>query len=102
MRTRCRPRSPEPAILPLAAFLAAIDGLVKEGLVGRLEDATQIVYVSPLKALSNDIRRKHRRHAGGGARRDAPLPAAHRRHEGESWLGLGVDVKGAIYEGLLD
>jgi ATP-dependent Lhr-like helicase len=41
----------------LAAFLAAIDGLVKEGLAGGLEDATQIVYVSPLKALSNDIRR---------------------------------------------
>ncbi len=41
----------------LAAFLAAIDGLVKEGLAGRLEDATKIVYVSPLKALSNDIRR---------------------------------------------
>jgi ATP-dependent Lhr-like helicase len=39
----------------LAAFLAAIDGLVRQGLEGRLEDATQIVYVSPLKALSNDI-----------------------------------------------
>src|SRR5215471_11178206 len=41
----------------LAAFLAAIDCLVKDGLTGGLEDATQIVYVSPLKALSNDIRR---------------------------------------------
>jgi ATP-dependent helicase Lhr and Lhr-like helicase len=46
----------------LAAFLAAIDGLVREGLAansqgGRLEDATQIVYVSPLKALSNDIQK---------------------------------------------
>ncbi|HZU89403.1 MAG TPA: DEAD/DEAH box helicase, partial [Stellaceae bacterium] len=39
----------------LAAFLAAIDGLVCEGLAGGLADATQIVYVSPLKALSNDI-----------------------------------------------
>ena len=40
----------------LAAFLAAIDGLVKEGLAqGGLPDETQIVYVSPLKALSNDI-----------------------------------------------
>src|SRR5580704_14013663 len=39
----------------LAAFLAAIDSLVRQGLEGRLEDATQIVYVSPLKALSNDI-----------------------------------------------
>ena len=41
----------------LAAFLAAIDGLVRQGLDGELKDETQIVYVSPLKALSNDIRR---------------------------------------------
>src|ERR1700744_2566444 len=41
----------------LAAFLAAIDDLVRQGLDGRLEDATQVVYVSPLKALSNDIQR---------------------------------------------
>jgi ATP-dependent helicase Lhr and Lhr-like helicase len=41
----------------LAAFLAAIDALVRQGLEGRLADETQVVYVSPLKALSNDIRR---------------------------------------------
>jgi ATP-dependent Lhr-like helicase len=41
----------------LAAFLAAIDGLVRQGLEGHLRDETQIVYVSPLKALSNDIQR---------------------------------------------
>src|SRR5215472_7430704 len=41
----------------LAAFLAAIDGLVRQGLDGGLRDETQIVYVSPLKALSNDIQR---------------------------------------------
>ncbi len=40
-----------------AAFLAAIDQLVKEGLDGPLPDETRIVYVSPLKALSNDIQR---------------------------------------------
>ena len=40
----------------LTAFLAGIDALVRDGLAGRLEDATRIVYVSPLKALSNDIR----------------------------------------------
>ncbi len=40
-----------------AAFLAAIDDLVRQGLEGRLADATQVVYVSPLKALSNDIHR---------------------------------------------
>ena len=42
----------------LAAFLAAIDLLLREGLErGGLQDETYIVYVSPLKALSNDIRR---------------------------------------------
>jgi ATP-dependent Lhr-like helicase len=41
----------------LAAFLAAIDDLVCQGLSGQLADETQVVYVSPLKALSNDIHR---------------------------------------------
>jgi ATP-dependent helicase Lhr and Lhr-like helicase len=41
----------------LAAFLTAIDDLVRQGLGSRLADATQVVYVSPLKALSNDIHR---------------------------------------------
>src|SRR5215468_1491019 len=41
----------------LSAFLAAIDSLVRQGLEGKLEDAAQVVYVSPLKALSNDINR---------------------------------------------
>ena len=41
----------------LAAFLAAIDDLVVQGLDGALGDETQVVYVSPLKALSNDIHR---------------------------------------------
>jgi len=40
----------------LAAFLAAIDALVREGAeTGSLPDETVVVYVSPLKALSNDI-----------------------------------------------
>ncbi|HZD41790.1 MAG TPA: DEAD/DEAH box helicase, partial [Terriglobales bacterium] len=41
----------------LAAFLWCIDHLVQEGLAGRLNDATSVVYVSPLKALGNDIAR---------------------------------------------
>jgi ATP-dependent Lhr-like helicase len=41
----------------LAAFLAAIDSLVRQAEAGELQDLTQVVYVSPLKALSNDIRR---------------------------------------------
>jgi ATP-dependent Lhr-like helicase len=41
----------------LAAFLAAIDSLMREGAAGELRDVTRVVYVSPLKALSNDIQR---------------------------------------------
>src|SRR5438132_1285463 len=40
-----------------AAFLAAIDSLVRQGLDGPLPDQTQVVYVSPLKALSNDVQK---------------------------------------------
>ena len=73
----------------LAAFLAAIDDLVRAGLDGRLPDETQVVYVSPLKALSNDIQRNLEaplagirealRDAGPAGRRD-PRLGAHRRH----------------------
>ena len=42
----------------LSAFMAAIDDLVRLGLEGRLEDELHVVYVSPLKVLSNDIERK--------------------------------------------
>src|SRR4030081_3726525 len=41
----------------LAAFMAAIDALVWQAVQGGLWNETQIVYVSPLKALSNDIQR---------------------------------------------
>ncbi|MGL6249734.1 MAG: DEAD/DEAH box helicase, partial [Billgrantia desiderata] len=41
----------------LAAFLAAIDGLVRRGLDSELPDETVVLYVSPLRALSNDIQR---------------------------------------------
>ena len=41
----------------LAAFLTCIDQLVRQGLTEELPDATQVVYVSPLKALSNDIKK---------------------------------------------
>ena len=40
----------------LAAFLAAIDDLVRRGVEQALPDETAVVYVSPLKALSNDVR----------------------------------------------
>ncbi|HYN26151.1 MAG TPA: DEAD/DEAH box helicase, partial [Pyrinomonadaceae bacterium] len=41
----------------LAAFLAAIDDLVRLGIEEKLDDTTHVVYVSPLKALSNDVQR---------------------------------------------
>ncbi|HEX4119837.1 MAG TPA: DEAD/DEAH box helicase [Verrucomicrobiae bacterium] len=39
----------------LAAFLASLDSLFRDGLDGKLTDEVRVVYVSPLKALSNDI-----------------------------------------------
>ena len=41
----------------LAAFLGVIDALVRRSLESGLEDATRVLYVSPLKALSNDIQK---------------------------------------------
>jgi ATP-dependent Lhr-like helicase len=41
----------------LAAFLACIDRLVRQALAGELEDKTEVLYVSPLKALGNDIQK---------------------------------------------
>src|SRR5687768_16824634 len=39
----------------LAAFFASLDQLFRDGLAGKLGDETRVIYVSPLKALSNDI-----------------------------------------------
>ncbi len=76
----------------LAAFLAAIDGLVRQGLDAHsrgeaLEDATQIVYVSPLKALSNDIQKNLEAPLAGIARELAArgLPAVDIR----TWVRTG-------------
>jgi ATP-dependent Lhr-like helicase len=41
----------------LAAFLVCIDRLIRKALDGSLSPTTQVVYVSPLKALSNDIQK---------------------------------------------
>ncbi len=41
----------------LAAFLACIDRLLKRSLAGELEEGVRVVYVSPLRALSNDMHR---------------------------------------------
>ena len=41
----------------LAAFLSCIDALLKQALACELSDKTQVVYISPLKALSNDVQK---------------------------------------------
>ena len=71
----------------LAAFLAAIDTLVRLGLEGKLADETQIVYVSPLKALSNDIEKNLAEPLAGIAQalRERGLPAPEIR----SWVRTG-------------
>jgi ATP-dependent Lhr-like helicase len=40
----------------LAAFTLALDDLVRKASAGALDDFTSVVYVSPLKALTNDVR----------------------------------------------
>src|SRR5690349_3212069 len=41
----------------LAAFLWSVDRLIIDADAGRLGDETSVVYVSPLKALGNDVQR---------------------------------------------
>jgi ATP-dependent Lhr-like helicase len=41
----------------LAAFLICIDQLMRQAIEGRLSARTEVVYVSPLKALSNDVQK---------------------------------------------
>src|ERR1700729_93893 len=41
----------------LAAFLACIDRLVRKAVAGELQDKSEVLYVSPLKALGNDIQK---------------------------------------------
>ena len=71
----------------LTAFLSALDDLVRRGVAGDLPDETAVVYVSPLKALSNDIR----------ANLEEPLAGI--RAELQS-LGLpDVDIRTAVRTG---
>ncbi len=80
----------------LAAFMAAIDGLVRQGTENGTEvalaDETQVVYVSPLKALSNDIRKNLERPLAGIADelRALGLPAVEIR----SWVRTGDTPQG--------
>ena len=71
----------------LAAFLAAIDGLVREGVDGELAEQTTVVYVSPLKALSNDI----------AINLEAPLAGI--REALEKLGQVGIDIRAAVRTG---
>ena len=64
----------------LAAFLSAIDDLVWKAVDGRLTAETQVVYVSPLKALSNDIK----------INLEAPLRGIQENLEAAGIKGVGI------------
>src|SRR3989442_11631591 len=71
----------------LAAFFAELDQLFRDGLAGKLKDETRVVYVSPLKALSNDIHKNLEEPLAG-------IRAALRASEGRE-----VDVRAAVRTG---
>jgi len=71
----------------LAAFFAELDLLFRAGLAGDLKDETMVVYVSPLKALSNDIHKNLEEPLAG-------IRAALKESE-----GLDVDVRSAVRTG---
>ncbi len=56
----------------LAAFLHALDSLLRRG--GALEDRTQVLYVSPLKALGNDVQKNLLGPLAALRERDPSLP----------------------------
>jgi ATP-dependent helicase Lhr and Lhr-like helicase len=66
----------------LAAFLWSVDRLIQRALSGRLDDATSVVYVSPLKALGNDIARNLQ----------TPLSEIYRLADAEGVLLPGIRV----------
>ena len=41
----------------LTAFLACLDGLFRDAAQGTLTDETRVIYISPLKALGNDVQK---------------------------------------------
>jgi ATP-dependent Lhr-like helicase len=64
----------------LAGFMAAIDDLIREGLQRGLRNETHVLYISPLKALSNDIQKNLQIPLNGIRRRgNARKPANSRR-----------------------
>jgi ATP-dependent Lhr-like helicase len=71
----------------LAAFFAELDILFRAGLDGTLKDETRVVYVSPLKALSNDIHK------------NLEEPLAELRGALRASEGRDVDVRAAVRTG---
>lgn len=71
----------------LAAFLASLDSLFRTGLKGELTDETRVVYVSPLKALSNDIHK------------NLEEPLAEIRAALKSAEGRDIEVRSAVRTG---
>src|SRR5437667_11734410 len=71
----------------LAAFLASLDELFRDGLAGKLLDETRVIYVSPLKALSNDIHK------------NLEEPLAGIREALKASAGCDVDVRAAVRTG---
>jgi ATP-dependent Lhr-like helicase len=71
----------------LAAFFAELDLLFRDGLAGKLTDETRVVYVSPLKALSNDIHK------------NLEEPLAGIRAALKASTGQDIDVRAAVRTG---
>jgi ATP-dependent helicase Lhr and Lhr-like helicase len=71
----------------LAAFLCSLDQIFRDGLGGRLTNQTRVVYVSPLKALSNDIRKNLEEPLAG-------IRAALQEEE-----GVEIDVRAEVRSG---
>src|SRR6266513_5555169 len=71
----------------LAAFLASLDELFRDGLAGTLTNETRVLYVSPLKALSNDIHKNLEEPLAG-------IRAALRTTEGRD-----IEVRAAVRTG---
>ena len=71
----------------LAAFLAIIDEMVKMAAVDKLPENTMVVYVSPLKALSNDIHK------------NLQLPLSGIKNLVESQSNKTIDIRVALRTG---
>src|SRR5438477_4396881 len=71
----------------LAAFFASLDALFRDGLAGKLPDETRVLYVSPLKALSNDIHK------------NLEEPLAEIRAALKQADGRDIDVRSAVRTG---